>query len=425
QREQSNKSPDIDVRYRRMVSSPSLRIRFMFEGQGRNPIFTAVLVLGLVGGGWYFFQHFRIEGLDHLQIHSKQNDSLALTDDRMLQSPSIDANTSLDSITLRPGERPSPLTPSPGNATGSTKTAPSNDPMLSALRLPEAVNPSNRVSAKLAIDPAPGRHAPLRIASWAMGGLTPSKLSNDVARRYLVRLIQQFDLVAIQQVSSIERDLVPRLIDHLNSSVVHQGDLNRRRYDYVMGPSDGPKDRQEQLAILFDTSRIVVDRTQTYTLADPAQQMTHDPLVAWFRAAQPDPSRAFTFTVVNLRLDLTHAAREVAILKSMIHSVVHDGRGEDDVILAGLLQADDTYLLPTLASEAMQVAVRSTATDIFNRHQTSNLVVDSRPTREYLGRGGVYNFLRIHNLSNAEAEMISPHLPVFGEFTATESIVGE
>ena len=99
-----------------------------------------------------------------------------------------------------------------------------------------------------------------------------------------------------------------------------------------------------------------------------------------------------------------------------------DGRGEDDVVLAGLFQADDAYLIPTLGGEKIQAAVSSRPTDIFGKYQTSNILVDTRMTSEYVGRGGVLDYLRLYNLNNAQAESVSSQLPVFAEFSVIEGL---
>ena len=176
-------------------------------------------------------------------------------------------------------------------------------------------------------------------------------------------------MVAIQQIASIERDLVPRLVDAIN-----QGD---GRYEYVIGEPTGPADRPEQLAFIFDTATLHVDRRQTYTVEDPENHVTFDPLVAWFRAAQPPASQAWTFSLVNIRVDLARAPTEVALLPGMLTAIRNDGRGEDDIVVAGLFQADDAYLLPTVDGEKVRAAVRSRPTDIFGKYQTSNVLVES------------------------------------------------
>ncbi|MCA9138891.1 MAG: hypothetical protein KDB00_19100, partial [Planctomycetales bacterium] len=252
----------------------------------------------------------------------------------------------------------------------------------------------------------------LRIGSWALSGFGPSKLSSELCRLNLVRMIRKFDVIALQQITAAERDLVPRLVDAVNEG--------GRTYDFVLGLPTGPRDRSEQLAILFNINRVQIDRSQTYTVDDPQNTMTYDPMVAWFRAAEPPAETAFTFSVVNVRINLARAPTEVSLLPGIFSSVRNDGRGEDDVVMAGLFQADDSYLIPRVMGTDAVAAVNSTTTDIFSRHQTCNILVDRNRTNEFIGRGGPVDFLRLYNLNLSEAEAVSSHLPVFAEFSAVE-----
>ncbi|TWU20413.1 hypothetical protein Pla52o_42880 [Novipirellula galeiformis] len=356
-----------------------------------NPIQVAVVVLLLAGGGWYFFKNYNIQGLDGLSVSPKQE----LWGDAELTSFPGESQFSSDSD--RYGS----------NAASSPATATSDSPFTLASRSAAGVAPGNIAPASPA-----KRFKSLRIASWALDGFGPTKLGNPIVRQNVVRIVHQFDIVALQQIAAIERDLIPRLVDDINQS--------GRRYDYVLGEANGPTGRQEQLAFVFDTTRVRVDRNQTYTIADPQNQMGYDPLVAWFQTAEPGVDKAWTFSLVNIRVDLGQAPSEVALLPKIVKSVRSDGRGEDDVILAGLFQADDAYLVPTLAADKVAAAVRSVPTDIFGRYQTSNILMDTTSCSEYLGRGGALDFLRVYNMSLAEAEVVTSHLPVYAEFTATE-----
>ncbi len=359
----------------------------MSEPNGGNPIQVAVVVLLLVGGGWYFFRHYQIDGLDEVSVYPK---SSSAGDETYISYP--DATAILEptgafasSVPLETNGNESPFT-----LTRAASSRPASD-----------VTPV-RASA----------YRNLKVASWALDGFGPTKLANPLARRNLARVIRQFDVVALQQIASIERDLVPRLVDSIN-----EGD---KRYDFVIGRSTGPDERQEQLAFVFDTTRVLIDRRQTYTVEDPDKQITFDPLVAWFRAAEPPASQAWTFSLVNIRIDLARAPSEVALLPGMLSAIRADGRSEDDVVLAGLFQADDAYLLPTIAGEKVKAAVRSLPTDIFGQYQTSNVLIDTATTSEYLGRGGIFDYLRRFKLTLPEAETVTSHLPVYAEFTATE-----
>ena len=124
--------------------------------------------------------------------------------------------------------------------------------------------------------------------------------------------------------------------------------------------------------------------------------------------------------MVNVRVDLANAPKEIELLSSMIRSIREDGRGEDDIVLAGLFQADDAYLVPSVSDREMVAAVHNRPTDIFGRYQTSNILIDESTTTEFVGRGGVDDFPHSLNLNLAEAEAVTSHLPVFAEFVATE-----
>ena len=361
--------------------------KMMAESDRGNPIQLTAVVLLLVGGGWYFLHHYRIDGLDEVSVSSKRpNES----------SEQYISYTDVPSFV------------------GSTDTAgptPQSMPNLSTAVTDFSVAEQADLDSFAAKAQAPTIRG-LKIASWALDGFGPTKLANPSARQNVARVVRQFDLIALQQIASIERDLIPRLVEAIN-----QGD---GRYDFVVEPPTGPVDRPEQLAFIFDTSRVVVDRRQTYTLDDPDNQMTFDPLVAWFRGVQSLPGQAWTFSFVNIRIDLARAPNEVALLPKIIQAIRGDGRREDDLVIAGLLQADDAYLLPTLASKSVQATVRNRPTDIFGRYQTSNLMIDTSSTTEYMGRGGVFDYLDTFNLNLAEAETVTSHLPVYGEFSATE-----
>jgi hypothetical protein len=332
-----------------------------------------LLLVALIGGAIYFLVHYEVEGLDALTIHPKQ------------QSGSGESEPSdLEDLLFVSAEAEA------SGADGDSPEQAAGDASPTASRPPRS----------------------LRIASWSLSGFGPSKLASDHVRQYLVRLIRSFDVIALQQVSGIERDLIPRLVEEVNEG--------GRTYEFVLGAPSGPRERPEVLAILFNLDRVHIDRTQTYTVADPEDRMTYDPLVAWFRAAGVSPQSAWTFSLVNTRINLSRAPAEVALLPGIAASVRADGRGEDDVVMAGLFQADDAYLVRRVMGEQVVPAVRSRTTDIFNRHQTCNVLIDRERTSEFIGRGGPLDFLRLFNLTLTEAEAISSHLPVFAEFSPIE-----
>lgn len=348
----------------------------MEEQRRSGPLLTLVATIILIGGVVYFAQHFQIEGLDQVSILPKSDTPTDQTDplDELLFVSST-TNQSVDNASGQVGySAPAPFAGRPGDAKQTVR--------------------------------------PLRIGSWALSGFGPSKLASEHCRLNLIRMIRKFDVIALQQVTATERDLIPRLVDEINEG--------GRSFDFTLGQPTGPADRSEQLAILFNVNRVQIDRSQTYTVDDPQNEMAYDPLVAWFRAAEPASDSAWTFSLVNVRINLARAPIEVALLPGIFSSVRMDGRGEDDVVMAGLFQADDAYLIPRVMGTDVVAAVDSVTTDIFNRHQTCNILVDQSRTNEFIGRGGPVDFLRLFNLNMSQAEAVSSHLPVFAEFSAIE-----
>lgn len=343
------------------------------ENVRRSPIPTLLLMAAIIGGGYYFSQNFKVKGLDQLSVESRD----------------VSVSTEKSSLFADVFEYGAGFSDSP-EAPAEFVSRPDGPATL----------------------PRDAHKQTISVLSWALSGFGPGKLANDRARQNLIRVLREHDVIALQQIQAVERDLIPRLTDALNEG--------GRKYDYAMSTVTGPADGREQLAILFDTERVLIDRTQVYTIADPGGQMTFDPLVAWFQVVGPPSGKAWTFSLVNVRVNLSRAPAEVALLPGLLSSVRNDGRGEDDVVLAGLFQADDVYLIQHVLGDQTSVAVRSAATDIFGRHQTCNIVMHEAHTSEYIGRGGPIDFLRHYNLSLSDAETVSSHLPVFAVFTSHE-----
>jgi len=252
----------------------------------------------------------------------------------------------------------------------------------------------------------------IRVASFNIQVFGETKSGKPHVMDYLARIVRQFDVVAVQQITARSDDLLPRFVDLVNAT--------GRHYDYVIGPRTGPEGRQEQLAFLFDRASIEVDRTQLYTVDDPDDLVTHDPLVGWFRVRGPEPQQALTFTVVNVRVDGGRSQQELNALAQVYRAVRQDGRGEDDVLLAGDFQSEPaSYGALARVPEIGWVAA-NIPTDVRQTAQLDNIVFHRRATAEFTGRGGVYDFMRELNLTTEEAVEISDRLPVWVELNIYE-----
>ena len=251
----------------------------------------------------------------------------------------------------------------------------------------------------------------VRIASFSLEAFGESKLKKAAVTETIARMIRQFDVIALQHIQSKQQNIVPELLDRVNQS--------DRRYDYCIGPRVGSPPNQQQFAFLFDTDRIETDRQQLYTIDDPQALVEFDPLVGWFRCKAVPLDKAFTFSLVNLRLDPLANDRERKLLPDLIRSVRQDGRSEDDIILLGNFGFSDSEM-SFLTNIGMLFALEGIPTTVTGEAMLDNIVFPIRATDEFTGRTGVVDFLRQLNLSIDQAFQISTHMPVWAEFFAAE-----
>lgn len=256
----------------------------------------------------------------------------------------------------------------------------------------------------------------IRVASFNIQVFGKSKAAKPHVMDLLARIVRSFDLVAVQQIQCSDDDLLPNFVELINSA--------DRHYDYVIGPRLGRTRDKEQYAYIFDLTTIEVDRSQLYTVADPDDLLSREPLVGWFRVRGPPPDQAFTFSLVNIRTDPDEIEQELNVLDDVYRVVRDDGRREDDVLVIGDLNADDRHLGQLGQASGMAWVISGMPTDTRGTTQVDNIVFPHQATNEFTGRAGVFDFMRQYNLSMEEALEVSDHMPVWAEFSVYEGAVG-
>lgn len=255
----------------------------------------------------------------------------------------------------------------------------------------------------------------IRIASFNVHVLGNSKMRKSHVVERLASICRQFDIIALQDIRSTNQDTIPRLLDVINAT--------GRHYDYVIGPRlpyHEHEVNQSQYAFLFDLASVEIDRLQLYTIDDPDNLLTREPLVGWFRVRGPPIEEAFTFSLVNVHVDPDRTEDELAQLGKVFRAVRQDGRDEDDVILLGDFNADDRGLRELTRVAGLHWAISSTPTNTRGTHQYDNILFQHHATNEFVGRSGVYDFMRELNLTLDQALEVSEHLPVWAEFSIYE-----
>ena len=252
----------------------------------------------------------------------------------------------------------------------------------------------------------------IRIAAFNIQVFGNSKIQKRKVMDTLAKIVRRFDIVAIQEIRSRNQDILPQFVEMINAA--------DRHYDYVIGPRLGRSSSKEQYAFIFDMASIEVDRAQLYTVDDPDDLLHREPLVGWFRVRGPPVDQAFTFSLVNIHTDPDETDQELDALDDVYRVVRDDGRGEDDVLILGDLNVDDNHLGELGQVAGITWVISNVPTNTRGSKQYDNIVFHQTATREFMGRGGVFDFMREYNLTLEEAIEVSDHLPVWAEFSIYE-----
>ncbi len=239
----------------------------------------------------------------------------------------------------------------------------------------------------------------IRVASFK---LDSTASTNRVKRA--ADICQQYDVMAIQNNSSLS---IARLVN----------ELNNRGFDFRFVDQRGTN---QKFATIFNQQSIVLEDQHWYTVNDPEDLFQFEPLVAWFRAANVPVNEAFTFTLANVQLNASEPDKELAHLGELFRAIRLDGRGEDDVILAGDFLANDLQLRKLHHENGLRPVIFATATNTKNDLQLDNFLYDEHATVEFSGESGVFDFMKRFNLTLVDAMAISNRMPIWAEFAVYE-----
>jgi deoxyribonuclease-1-like protein len=254
----------------------------------------------------------------------------------------------------------------------------------------------------------------LRIASFQLGQFDETKLANPRVCGVLMRLLPQFDLVAVQGVRGRNQNVLVRLIEQLNQA-------SGRTYDYATCPTQQRDGLLHYSAFLFDTGRIDVDRRTVRFVEDPLGKLRIKPLAGLFSAHGPSPTEAFTFVLINVEVDRDRAPEELDRLADAYRAVRDSYSGEDDIILLGDLESDDQHLGRLGKLLGVGPLISNVATTVRGTQLADNILLDRGATCEFASRVEVVDMMREFGLTQPEAQEVSEHLPIWAEFSAYEN----
>ena len=220
--------------------------------------------------------------------------------------------------------------------------------------------------------PAAPLRPTIRVASFNLDGLDDARLANPKVCDVLVRILARFDVIAIQNVHWVNRGVLMRLKDQINAT--------GRSYDFVSRPVldevKAPDTDETHNAILFDATTVEVDHATLHCVNPPPGMFRACPLVAEFRVRGPAAKEAFTFTLVNVLVDPPGSPQSLDLLANLFRAERDNGRGEDDIIMVGDLEADPENFGPLADVPGMTAAINGAAD-----HDARDAAVRQHPLR--------------------------------------------
>lgn len=273
----------------------------------------------------------------------------------------------------------------------------------------------NRPAPQLRTVALPRSSSRIVIGSMNIQTLGVSKIANPDVMSVLTGVARQFDCLAIQEIrSKNDQTILRQFVDMINR--------DGSRYDFFLSPLLGDTSQKFQFGVVFDTARLQPTGI-SFMVPDPQNLLHREPMVTGLRTRTADPSRAFSFALVNVHIDPDQTRAELDVLAEVYQWLKASLTSEDDIILLGDFNEPphrygNLWQIPTLrAALPDDVTTNTRGTAAYD-----NILFDGLLTAEFTGQSGVLDMQQAFGLTREQALAVSDHLPVWAGFTAGESL---
>ncbi|MCS7237522.1 MAG: hypothetical protein NZ899_04545 [Thermoguttaceae bacterium] len=258
---------------------------------------------------------------------------------------------------------------------------------------------------------APEAIPPLRIAVMFPGPTDPLRAREAAFSEMLIQLTRRFDLLAVHGFRGPGRGPFLPLLEAVGAA---DKEVNYLAYVPVR------ESTVRQFPVIFyRADRLVLDRKRSGPVDDTAKVFRWTPVVVSFAARQPPLANAFTFTAVVARVDPLRVHEELGLLAELLRTVAYQQAPEDDILLLAHLEADEDTVGRSLPDYVP--AVTGIPNSAGGTRLASNILFHPVATCEFTGRSGVLTLDEILPPGSGTSPPNVHFLPVWAEFTATES----
>ena len=248
----------------------------------------------------------------------------------------------------------------------------------------------------------------IKVASFNIQIFGQSKISDPKIMDVLARIVKRYDVVAIQEVRSVEENVIPLLLSYIN-----KGDI---KYDYVISKRLGRTGSKEQYAFIYNAKTVSLISNGSYVVDDPEDVFEREPFVAYFRSGN------FDFKLINNHIKPEDVKAEFKRLAVVINNI-YDNSSEKDIIVLGDMNADGSYFNENNLAATFPSWIQLIGNNEDTTVAASNNTYDRMMTRdttanvEYTGKAGVFRWDTEYEVTDAEfIKKVSDHYPIYAEF---------
>lgn len=245
----------------------------------------------------------------------------------------------------------------------------------------------------------------ISIASFNIQIFGKTKADNPDVVADLIDIVDNFDIIAIQELRDVTEKTMPYFMVELNART-------KNNYQYVVSPRLGRTSSKEQYVFIYDPDYVRYIESDIYPDRDDIYE--REPFFARFKADQ------FDFVLVNIHIKPSDAVREIMYLEE-VYDYIEEKYEEEDIIILGDLNADGSYF-----DEDIFTGIRSDefiwliddeqdTTVASNDYTYDRMIIKNGTVQEYTGDVFVYKFDK-KPLISPTPELVSDHYPVFASF---------
>lgn len=243
----------------------------------------------------------------------------------------------------------------------------------------------------------------ITIASFNIQNFGRSKSQKPDVMEILCEIVNDYDICAIQEVSDITEQTIPKFIQKLGQD-----------YTHITGERVG-RGEKEQYSFVYNT-KTVEQLGKSYTYSDDEDVFSREPFIAHFKSGN------FDFVLINIHTQPSNAKAEIDALDNVVLDARKKFPGEKDFIVLGDYNADGTYFDEDGESQLKKeeytwIIPNSADTTVATSSNTyDRIVVTSGCLEDYANKWEVRDFKKEFRLSPEKTKEISDHYPIWALF---------